>query len=431
MNSVSDNSSSENLFNAEPEHLPHQNKITGFNSADEKIKKKMKGIKHPFKEAESLNKHKIKLERRGSAHELGKGGILTNEKDELAKKSGTFWEAVSRTPEKNGGYLYTFKLRDDLNNVTKESDLIQETMIEYSNHKIFPAIEYTGLFAVSEIPDHLERGAELLNKITEPLIENLDPSLSPEKREQAIKQIKRDLIPKVKPIIKIRNALSHLGYKCTTEKDGSVQLTLPDREAFLVRWEKLREENPDLPSIDLAAADGIASDMDFIEAYFTHDVLLSSNKEFLHDHMYHVIPLVYRIIESNSNRIPSYKKERFKVVKLIAEEYSKIQIIKNELKERRLGIPENDLLILEKHIDKFESALGALTDVFAAINKYENSNDMRSTHIEKHFYQIWNDPQWEIYFKNKFADETFDANLIISIRRQVNEIIEIFHKLRS
>lgn len=55
---------------------------------------------------------------------------------------------------------------------------------------------------------------------------------------------------------------------------------------------------------------GIADDMEFIEAYFAHDSLLSSGKEFFHDHVAHIIPTIHLMLNSGVDTNPTYEKER-------------------------------------------------------------------------------------------------------------------------
>ncbi len=93
--------------------------------------------------------------------------------------------------------------------------------------------------------------------------------------------------------------LRRLGYQLTDNAGGKKILTLPDRKAFLAAWEAMRQERfleIEWPDITIASDRGIASNRAFIRAILSHDRLLSSGLEFVHDHFYHISTLVNLVL---------------------------------------------------------------------------------------------------------------------------------------
>lgn len=181
---------------------------------------------------------------------------------EIAKRSGALWECIDRKPNQGDGYIYTFRLRFDAQACAAKLK------------EIYPSVE--------PVP----RGSilTLLNKKAK--------WIPPEKYQYG-------------------RLLNRLGF----ESDG-YYLHLPDREAFLERWENLREEREDLPALDILSSEGVASDREFIDAFFTHDFIISNGQEFVHDLTAHLMPTLI-IILSEGN----YKGYRSKLVKQVAKEY--------------------------------------------------------------------------------------------------------------
>lgn len=85
-----------------------------------------------------------------------------------------------------------------------------------------------------------------------------------------------------------------LGYGCIRDIAGSAAeiLELPDHKTLVFRWCMLQRTYADLKALDIIESEGVAGDMDFVDAYINHDALLSSGREFVHDHFYHIRVLI-------------------------------------------------------------------------------------------------------------------------------------------
>ncbi len=88
--------------------------------------------------------------------------------------------------------------------------------------------------------------------------------------------------------------LQALGYAVEI-KDKDLYLTLPDATAFNFRWENWRQKRPQWPALHLISTEGVLDDQEFINAYLEKKLVLSSGKEFIHDHTVHIIGTILRM----------------------------------------------------------------------------------------------------------------------------------------
>jgi len=192
--------------------------------------------------------------------------------EELRKKDGKVWDCTRATVDpESGGTLYTFAFN-------------QEKASSYSNvyAGTFPAVEY----------DLYDIGS-LFYRMQEPEL------------------------------------MKRLGYQLD-EESGIV--TVPDSQLFSHRWKKEQENDPTLPDFKICDAEGIASDEDFIEAMFSHDAVLSSSNEMVHDHFAHIVPLVQQILATEQDhRLEKYTNARALFRELIKEVWDEVQTIKAEM----------------------------------------------------------------------------------------------------
>jgi hypothetical protein len=91
--------------------------------------------------------------------------------------------------------------------------------------------------------------------------------------------------------------LSFLGYKKTDKT-----IYLPDKEALLNAWSQLFPER----ELKILDSNGPLSHIDFVKGYINHDVILSNQKEFVHDQIFHVVPTLNMMIDTYNQ----YKREK-------------------------------------------------------------------------------------------------------------------------
>ena len=164
----------------------------------------------------------------------------------------------------------------------------------------------------------------------------------------------------------------------------------------------MQEEYSNLPDLNIKIGDDIAGNMEFVEAYITHDALLSDGKEFIHDHLSHVLNALDLMNvgaerDRNSNRdLTSYKAEKFSRVMQIIQLYRKIMLVKHGVKSSNFS--KEDIEKYEKfptiskgEIDKIETFLGANVDFIAATHGFGEIN-LEPIRL---LSAIWQTPQWK------------------------------------
>jgi len=173
--------------------------------------------------------------------------------------------------------------------------------------------------------------------------------------------------------------LQELGYQMLEEK-GKIFLELPDLPTLLGRWRNLREKYPEkkLPPFDVISSDGIANDLAYAEAYFTHDTLLSNGPEFCHDHQAHILSRIHRMLKGSD----AYKKEKARGLKLIMSTYKAIHIF------RRIQPSKG-----KEYWEKLCLIPGALTDsLFSAADDRCIGMLFTEEYMEKLIADIWGAP---------------------------------------
>ena len=265
--------------------------------------------------------------------------LKTTEREQLEKKSSAMWDCTGRAADPHSnGYVYTFKIKDDCNNLTppkgKEKEI--ELNIKKKRSEHFPGVDPSA----NGVKDTFESFTE---------------------REIGI--------------------LKDLGY--TFDPKNGI-LTLPDREALLGRWKKISEEwaleGYKVPSLDVVSSEGIANDLEYVEAFFTHDALVSSGEEFIHDSLIHLLPaLKYWFVKGEKGEADhiAYKNARASFGKSIMNCYRKLLIAKSSI----------DLLPEEKRAERLaatqraEASLGMIVDIGLA-NGYDGLSISSTTPSE-------------------------------------------------
>ena len=284
------------------------------------------------------------------------------ELDAIAQKQGGVWECIGREPDENGGYIYHFKLKEPYDNascqlkdgfdIEEQNDDIEARFQAYykKSAEIFPAAEPNLQFLIDD--------ASLLRQ--------------------------------------------DLGYSLKYDKSG-IYLSLPDKEALEARLEKLSKFDPRFSNIKILASDGVADDLEFIKAYLTYDLLLSSGKEFVHDHTAHLI----RTIGLMTNRHFHYERDRFreKISKLL----DRIELVKN-----------GDRDDLKSQLPKIITAIAANVDFAWASSTPRDLKEMRSA-LKKSRFLFVIDSAYSAYWENKYG-ESFDRKALKSAWKEIRKL---------
>ncbi len=322
------------------------------------------------------------------------------EQQEIAQRSGEFWECVSREKCPRAGFVYKFRLRDDFDDVTPdENRAARAKAADQKSKKMFPAIELTGTQMLA-----------------------LDPNVPESKLKSGTLKIREHV-----------ELLMQLGYRTEWKEDG-VYLYLPDREALLANWEILRAADPELPELTIQSSEGIASDIDYVKAYFTHDGVLSTGKEFLHDHQAHILSVVVLILSSEKpsdelGRNPAYRMEKSRIVRLLGKAYRRVMIAQELCRTNFLKLSEEELALLKKHLPKIEATLGSFADILSSKDRYTATLQWKekSVYGGDSFLQAWSDPDWGNYLYRRFGNT--NKSEMIAVGKRLEEYERQFDAL--
>lgn len=176
--------------------------------------------------------------------------------------------------------------------------------------------------------------------------------------------------------------LTRLGYRLEKNDEGIYCILLPDHEALLTAWDQIRTErlfDQDWPEIDIETVDGIADDEAFIRAFLSKDRLLSNDDEFVHDHLFHVLRLIFMIASPNQEALHQskskpdtfatyYLKKRDEVRYTISLYLEAL----NELREEVVTDKLVDSTITQDHIEIYFLGLAVICDLKSARDKYDD-----------------------------------------------------------
>lgn len=381
----------------------------------EKIKlpeQSLKKLKKGSRTTDDMTEKKVSaLKRRTSQPNLqiNKTNISLKADPLLAKKSA-LWNCIGRKLDNYGGELYFFEFKKTLENETKKINVLK---------KIFPALELDSMDMDFIFNPTAEKNSRL-----EQTYDNDDAYLI-----------------NIFLLSEYRKDLRALGYDFKLNNNNHI-LILPDREALLARWAVLSEKKPGLPPLDIASSNGIASDLSFIEAFFAHDAILSSNKEFVHDHTFHVLPILSLLLSISDKHF--YHKAKFEMVKIISGEYRRLIIAKDDLNEKLPSLDKNTQEIEKNKLSQMETALGAFVDsASASLNVIISKNGDLLNFNKETFDTLlstllkeWASP-WQSYFEvrygsifNKSPKRVLRSNELLDLRKTILKIEADFDKKR-
>jgi len=274
----------------------------------------------------------------------------------LAQKHGELWECDGRVPDEERGYIYHYKIKKEYlliphNKFTyatvfgdSRSEVQKKIYLKYD--EIFPAIE--------PIPYE-------------------DPMLTE--------------LPKMIPY--------SLGYYF----HWSGVFQLPDKEALESRLEQLCKERPDLKPLKILSSEDVADDLSFIEAYLKYDVLLSTGKEFVHDHFFHVISTIFMMLT-----YPQYFYERDRVREIVSK------VLQQILKAEEV-IEKENLNELKSQLPKIKTAVGSLVDLIWASWNVKALKEINYESFVQRFLAILDSRDNQQVTLKKFGEKVSTASL--------------------
>lgn len=257
--------------------------------------------------------------------------IIAQPIDLITKKQGVLWRCIGVSSNPIGGKIYRYKLKDEYTCQTTASNKQAE---------IFPAIE---------------------------------PSLADK--------------------VSFSKELEQIGYHVKSDETG-IYLDLPNLEAIVAGYEKIREEHPKLPLLRALSSGGIADDPFFCRAYPDYDILLSDGIEFVHDSISHASRVLQMMILSPAEYV--------------------------ETKERNGKSIQKHLATLDRsQADKAEvlqamTLLGAAIDIIWAAPSITELKIASLEEIDVNVLDIWSDHEFQTYWM-KIHQTTIDRSIAMSI----------------
>jgi hypothetical protein len=354
------------------------------------------------------------------------------EEQELRKKDSEMWECVGRKLDKFGGYIYTFRMRKEFDFVQNLNTIQARDNYQKKIEEIFPAIEPQAQTLKWEF--FCSKNTDFFNQLGYSMeVDSLLDILCLPDREALLARWSKVQVDRSKFLDELFHQLKQLKGAELLEYWDKIQEKHPylpnlrsivdvgkldDPDYLLSIWEIIR---PELPDLDIASGDGIASDIEFVSQYFSHDALLSSGKEFIHDHMNHVFPTIELILTCQAPM--PYKKAKFELVQWIAKAFRRIEIAKKELEFQK----GND--DLKSGIKKMELTLGLIVDGLSAQNKFELEGIEDLIHKLTGFWEVgekFNDKVWE----SRFKDEVRNNFQLEQLWNQMTEIEKKYDEIR-
>ena len=397
----------------------------------------------------------------------------TSDAQIIRQHSGEFWECIERTSSSTeSGWIYQFQIKEEFAPWTSNyKNTTQERL-----NTIFPAVEPTWDQAYEYIISKTTLDSTFENRTSRATF-----SSTPEevfrcwkhylhlhgkdlrikynwKTEKLMKTIINKIIKNwidtsKKSLSFIDSALNELGFKQElrlVNKKENIILELPDREALMGGWAKLQEKNPklNLPELKIFEIQGTLEDDAFLNGYCNTDILISSDKEFVHDMINHAIPVIILIISSqfslmipDSERLHKGDPEKKQWVDFFID-YFRLRIINNQrsyelIKNKRAFFIHSSLKILErgdqlitqsdrrrKSFDLIKITLSAYIDGLTTIEVPNDAYEALQYSLKEISEKMFSNPRWFSYFEQRNG-EPINRERMTEEWNQIFELIEI------
>lgn len=408
----------------------------------------------PCKDSEDYtHQRKPRIQRQASLPNLNNLNRIT-EKELLKKKSGHLWKCVQSSPNRLGGRILRFRLRDPFDNVTPHDWSLKKERYQRANDAItaiHPAVEITGDYFLAwdpNIRNKLPLWIDTIHSTKDNYSTREESNFSLSimdryRRERYLASITR--ISDYIPIMHELGFKSDLRTVSKGSKKTGMYVEIPDRDALEANWEDLRSLNPQIPPLDIILSEGIADDIGFTMGFLIHDGVYSDGIEGFHDAFLHIFPIILLALKAGISkpnlsegsdsdkkmfsiiRDRSFSRLKFLYTKMILVGYRRIMLIERELENPTLSIPAALRSLLKHHMNKFKGALGAVTDITSNAATMEEHISLihydRTNFFNQKLERIWSVSNWKNNWQKKFPDEVLDFNQLFSLWSRM-EIIE-------
>lgn len=249
-----------------------------------------------------------------------KGVTVDLERDKnLTEKDGGIWKCIRR--EWNGyGYTYVFKL-DDEYNICKFKDQDRDALtkkLEQKLEELYPALEpytYNDVYFSFESATYFGKG----------------------------------------------KLFKSLGYQMGFSESG-LYLYLPDCESLHGKWKELQMDDPELPDLNVISSEGVADHLTYVKMFLKYSAVLSSGREYLHDHYGHVSRIILQLLLSPSEYLENLALAR----NMVADLVQKIEQAKELMEQGTEILSAEEQAFLKDNMVILEANLGTACDVLYA-----------------------------------------------------------------
>jgi hypothetical protein len=257
----------------------------------------------------------------------------------LSEKSGTVWEcSAARVDPLTKGIIYKFTIPEMLYRQEERQEVLAFPAVEIRIHTLSATIYGDVL---NEIPDVL---------------------LAPVQFDSDVFIVQRSML------------YQFLGYGFRwgfegypKEYDPKHYLEIPDRKTLIARWEMIRAHCPSLPELDILETDGVAGDLEFVDAYLNHDILLSNGAEFVHDHTTHVFNTIEFIWRCGSTDVYQREKAQYTERVHYGRELMRAYDENIDNVRGRIDFTDDELVLLNK-------SLGLMADFSSSVHRKMNDD---------------------------------------------------------
>ncbi len=328
------------------------------------------------------------LKRSNSLPDLKKLKPIESKEEAIQRVSGELWECFDRTLGPHGGFIYHFRMKPEFTMGSGKSKDEVEAAINRKMDAIFPAVE-ANLSRLDEIFFDNNGGYH-------PLLQNL-------------------------------------GYSCD-KKTGI--LLLPDHEALKKGWTKLQQTYPQLLDLDIVSSEGVADDFSYINSYLTNDVLLSTGREFVHDHLFHVISIVRllstSLCRSQKSEGMTYPDIKAGILKHVLRCLRRLEWAKIELLPKDADVVMSNNVRITKHdLKMIETSIAAVVDGTAAYSRLddEDPNQPGLKFGDRFFLQpvdIFTYSGYDIFANRLYADTNLNVSHLREVWQELGRLEKVY-----
>lgn len=320
------------------------------------------------------------------------------------KNNPLFFKYIGTIFNKDEEYnLFTPKKEFCFYKILKKYYQIQLSKIEYFEESVHPKknnhqkidISEKAFIKIRTEDDFYRNQLETLSEKKIKIIQNIFPAIEPSDLELVPSFFPEERSISYTPFSDAfpYEITRQLGYGAEFNQDhANLLIAIPTAKTLQSNMQKIFDEEQVEYSVRILEGDGIFSDRDFIHSYLTHDVIVSTKEEELHDHFTHILPVGIIMKESPEGYILQKKR----IQELLTQRIEKIE---RDIREKEIEKIDQEVLWL---------GLSATVDVIL------NFTDLESMKAVDELY--WIDHSWSVFATNErylpYLEKRFPGKII-------------------